>query len=633
MMEPNRKPCSRNLQVKTKDNRKSILRLTRSTDGIRLIQKISRRLEICNKLRRPFMLRVVKRRTQNGACLKNNKKDKVNPSTCSIQVDKEKHPYKVSEKDVSNNKDQAKNEFIYVQSDEENDLYTKSFHNSLQSNKCCTKKPYIAQIDEEQKRNVLKQIICNNENIESKKDIIYIQIDDEQQKNVLKQSICNNEIIESKKDIICIQSDEDDDEENKHLGLNLSKTNNYKLKEPHCLQNDKVNLKINLLNTPTQTSNCVVKKPFSVQDSEQTKQKNPFLISDALFTKKKRTRKNVAVALVSQNKQITKNDNSLLISNALFDKEKKKYLKKRVKKITDKNLFPSESQGGEQKSKKKSLRLSNDLFLKKNEGNKIYKNEKLFFIKKDTDRLNEETSVEVSNSNLSHLHRVSSIFKARERGELDVEKIKPKTGPWSKAEVLQLETNMARFLKSYNMTSSKSLVFPSTKEELEFRRKTNFNLKMCHGIQRYGQSIMRKIVIHFVGALKEGYPTGKDAQMFWKMVKIYGTNWKLIGSLLKRTPQSLYHFYIHEKNKKNKNFQTKSWFNAETEMLIKLVDESFKRGDKIRWNKISEQIVSRSPMQCRQKWWWIKKQILDKSSSLCSNENEVIRQLISQAKF
>ncbi|XP_065640277.1 uncharacterized protein LOC105845152 [Hydra vulgaris] len=378
------------------------------------------------------------------------------------------------------------------------------------------------------------------------------------------------------------------------------------------------------------------------------KQKNPILISDALFTKRKRKRKNVAGALVSQNKQLTKNDNSLLISNALFDKQKKKYVKKRDKKISDKNLFPSESQSSEKKTKKKSLLLSSDLFLqkvikikqknnfksKKNEGNKFYKTEKPLFIKKDTDHINEETSIEVSNNNLSHLHRVSSIFKARERGQLDVEKIKPKTGPWSKAEVLQLETNMARFLKLYNMTSSKSLVFPSTKEELEFRRKTNFNLKMCHGIQRYGQSIMRKVVIHFVGALQEGYPTGKDAQMFWKMVKIYGTNWKLIGSLLKRTPQSLYHFYIHEKNKKNKNFQKKSWFNAETEMLIKLVDESFKRGDKIRWNKISEQIVSRSPMQCRQKWWWIKKQILDNSTSLCSNENaEVIKQLYSQSKF
>ena len=197
--------------------------------------------------------------------------------------------------------------------------------------------------------------------------------------------------------------------------------------------------------------------------------------------------------------------------------------------------------------------------------------------------------------------------------------IKAKTGPWSVEEVHQLEKNMKDFLKSHNMSSSKSLVFPANQEELDFRRKTSFNLRMCHGIQRFGQSVMRKVVIHFVENLKEGYPIGNEAKMFWKLIKIHGKNWKLIGNVLRRSPQSLYHFYTHEKDIRNKNFSKKSWFNEETEKLVSLVNDFLKNGDKISWRSVSDQIETRSPMQCRQKWWWISNKRL---KSICNVEQK-----------
>ena len=89
---------------------------------------------------------------------------------------------------------------------------------------------------------------------------------------------------------------------------------------------------------------------------------------------------------------------------------------------------------------------------------------------------------------------------------LKAQGIEPRRGKWNSEEVYQLHRNMMRFLEAHRgeIKDFRRLILPQTKEDLSFRKTTQFVLSLCHGIRRTRSTIRNRIEQQYTNFLKKG---------------------------------------------------------------------------------------------------------------------------------
>ena len=218
----------------------------------------------------------------------------------------------------------------------------------------------------------------------------------------------------------------------------------------------------------------------------------------------------------------------------------------------------------------------------------------------------------------SPLHYVSNNNSHRKRLEqLKSKGIVPKTGKWTSAEVEQLHENMMRFLSCHKIKDFRRLIVPQTKEDLSFRKETDFVLRMCHGIQRTRLHIRNRIEQQYTNFFKKGRMTEEERETMIKLQKVHGNRWQKIGFIMNRYHRCMSMNYQYATGVWNKG----AWTREEDNRLISAM-KPYEGNKSIPWTQISKVVVTRTPTKCATRWSQRQSWQIEKSADVAFSEKE-----------
>lgn len=206
----------------------------------------------------------------------------------------------------------------------------------------------------------------------------------------------------------------------------------------------------------------------------------------------------------------------------------------------------------------------------------------------------------MSNNGFSPLHLIHSGYGEKYLNALKALKkqgIEPTRGEWKPDELEQLDKNFSTFVKEYKIKDYVCLLTPLDKNDVKFRKETNFNLRMCQGIMRTKHQVSIKVVRKFL-PVKKGRLSSAEKRELFRLYNMYGRKWTLIGRLLQRQPFHVVTSFTHISQTKNHG----SWGKREESKLKQAVNSFISSGKAISWNAVSTAVGTRSSKTCLVKW-------------------------------
>lgn len=169
---------------------------------------------------------------------------------------------------------------------------------------------------------------------------------------------------------------------------------------------------------------------------------------------------------------------------------------------------------------------------------------------------------------------------------------------------------MEEFLEHNNVKDFEGLICIRTQEDRRFRKRSQFLLNMCQGIQRTGADVTARIQVQFTPFLKKGHYSKEEVAELKRLYKVHGNKWKMIGQVLNRSYLNLLNIHHFTSKEWNRG----AWSLEEQKLLITSVLEYLESGKEVAWKKVSGRVKTRPGQICRIEWYKRFRQITDSQS-------------------